>query len=155
MNRQAPKLTRRQREQRAQAQADPLAWAVRQVASELAMAETSASGWLEALAERATEQARSAPEWPKCPEQLGRRFGELSEGLALLGVILSHRRSGSLGRLWRAETVAHCEKRRHFEAMQKKQREAQALREREEQAQLRAAISLARELRRRERRKTE
>lgn len=147
------KLTRGARDLRARTQADPLAWLVREVVREMGTVEASSSVWLHELQRRADEQARQA--LPARPEQLGRRFSELSEGLELLGVILSSHRTGERGRFWRAETIAHREARRHLQGQEQERRKAQTAHAREVQAHLRAAKSLARELRRRDARRAE
>lgn len=148
------KLTRRQREQRTQAEAHPVTWLVRQIVPEMGgSAEASPSVWLEELVARATDHARQAQEWPKCPAQLGRVFSEVAPGLSLLGVVLSHRRTGPQGRLWRAETPERAQARRHLRAQEQERRQAQEIRERGHKAHLRATLRLSRELRKRAERK--
>lgn len=107
--------TRREKHQIAAAQLHPVAWMIRRAARKAGSAEFGAAVWLQGLNRNATEAARGAKEWPKTPNQLGRLFGELSEGLALLGVEVTFRRSCG-ARLWRVESAEHAASRRHLEA---------------------------------------
>lgn len=111
-------LTRRQRDAKARAELHPVAWQMRQLA-ELGAVEGTPRHWFQALNRRADERARSSGQWPTTPNQLGALFGELSEGLELLGVLLSFRRSNGV-RLWRCESTRHAAYRRHFEATRRK-----------------------------------
>lgn len=107
--------TRRQKRQIAAVEAHPVAWMLRQAARKAGSAEFGAADWLQGLNNNATEAARGSKEWPKTPNQLGRLFGELSEGLALLGVEVTFRRSRG-ARLWRVESAEHAARRRHLES---------------------------------------
>ena len=110
-------MNRRQKRARNFAQAHPVAWMLRRAARWFGGAEASATDWLQELNRNATAQARASKDWPKSANQLGRIFGELCEGLELLGVELSFRRTAH-GRLWRVESAQHAAKRRHWEATQ-------------------------------------
>lgn len=108
-------MNRRQKRARNFAQAHAVAWMLRRAARWFGSAEASPTVWLEELNRNATEQARGSKEWPQNANQLGRIFGELREGLALLGVELSFRRASGGGRLWRVESAQHAA-RRHRDA---------------------------------------
>lgn len=102
----APPLTRRrQRQQHARAEADPVCWTLRELTRHgLVAGEASATAWLDLLDTHASDPARSNPAWPKNPAQLGRSFSKISESLAFFGLNLSFRRVGRV-RLWRLETL--------------------------------------------------
>lgn len=109
-------FTRREKAHKARAELSPVAWLLRR-AARLGTVEASAAAWLEWLNAKAPDDAKALEEWPSTPNQLGRLFGELREGLGFLGVEVSFRRSNG-ARLWRVESAEHAASRRHFEATQ-------------------------------------
>ena len=109
-------LTRKQRQQKAEAELSAVAWVLRyQLVPQFGSLETSSTRWLELLNDHATDHLKQSCAWPTTANQLGQLFSALSEGLELLGVVLSFRRSNGV-RLWRCETAEIAAKRRHCAA---------------------------------------
>ncbi len=99
---------RRHKRQINDARAHPIAWMLRRVAVQAPSVYGPATLWLSQINETATAADRARDDWPQTPEQLARLFGELSEGLAALGVIVSRTRAkicGTIHRVWRVESV--------------------------------------------------
>jgi hypothetical protein len=129
--------TRRQRQQQSQAEAHPVAWALRQIAREHGSVETTPSQWLQIINDQADDHARRLSAWPATPNQLGASFRELARGLELLGIFMSFRRSNGR-RLWKLETVEHADARRHFHATRPQREELRIAREAQDKALLKA-----------------
>ncbi len=137
-------LTRRQKRQIAAAQLHPVAWQLRRWAARRGMIEASASEWLKWLVKRAPDEAKLSDSWPRTPNQLGRLLGEMREGLTLLDVEVSFRRSNGL-RVWRVESVEHATARRHWEATKEEREESYRAQRREEKARFREFRDFARQ----------
>lgn len=134
------KHTRREKSQKARAELSRVAWLLRRVAARFGCVEASASAWLEWINNKASDQARASKDFPTTPNQLGRTFGELREGLALLGVEVSFRRSNG-ARLWRVEAAQHAARPRHFEATRSEREKAEREQRRVENALFRSIRS--------------
>ncbi len=131
------KHTRREKTHKARAELSPVAWQLRRVAARCGRVEASAGQWLMELNRVAPDDAKASKDWPTTPNQLGRLFGELREGLALLGVEATFHRSNG-ARVWRVESVQHAARRRHFDATLIERKEDERARERAENALLRS-----------------
>lgn len=153
MGKSATPLTRRQRERKAQAEAHPVAWVLRQLVPQSGILKGSSTRWLELLNDRAADHLKQSRAWPTTANQLGVLFGELSEGLQLLGVVLSFQRFNGV-RLWRCETQETVVQRRHFEATKPEREVMRKAREREERQLIRAARASLKPHRAPKRRKT-
>lgn len=120
-------LTRRQREQKAKAESHPVAWCLRQIAREHGSVEGSSTRWLQLLNDHAPDHLKQST-----ANQLGVLFGELTDGLTFLGVVLSFRRSNGV-RLWRCETAEIAAARRHFDTHRQEYKAASIVHKREDQ----------------------
>lgn len=147
----AKQLTRRQR--KAQAEAHPIAWVLRQLVAQVGSVEGSSTQWLQLLNDRAADHLKQSRAWLTTASHLGVLFGELSEGLQLLGIILTFRCSNGV-RLWRCETQEVAARRRHFAQTQAELEAMRKTREREERQLLHAARASLKPHRAPKRRKT-
>ena len=138
-------MNQRQRLARNFAEVHPVAWLLRIAARRFASVEATPSQWLETLNRNATEQARASKDWPTTANQLGRTFGELREGLALLGVELSFRRTSKGGRLWRVETMQAGAARRHWQATRRERAAEYIAQQREQTAHATALLASIKE----------
>jgi hypothetical protein len=148
-----PRLTRRQREQKAKIEAQPVAWCLRQITREHGSVEGSSTRWLELLNDHAPDHLKRSSAWPTTPNQTGVIFGELSEGLKLLGIVLSFRRSNGV-RLWHCETAEIAMQRRHFDIQRDEYKTAKIVREREDKTLLKQVRAQHRVLDSQRKRKT-
>ena len=101
------RAARRRKREIAIARAHPIAWMLRRAAAEAGSVYAPASGWLFHLTAAAPDDATSADDWPRTPNALSKVFGELSEGLAALGVIVFASRAmicGTVHRVWIVES---------------------------------------------------
>lgn len=129
--------TRREKTHKARAELSPVAWMLRRVAARCGRVEASAGQWLLWLNRKAGDEAKASKDFPTTPNQLGRLFGELREGLALLGVEVTFCRSNG-ARVWRVESAKHAARRRYFAATLIERREDERARQREEKALFRS-----------------
>jgi hypothetical protein len=128
-------LTRRQRQQKAEVEAHPVAWCLREIAREHGSVEESSTQFLQLLNDCTPDHLKQSRAWPTTANQTGVLFGELSEGLKLLGIVLNFRRSNGV-RLWHCETAEIATQRRHFDTHCNEHRAAKIAREREDKTLL-------------------
>ncbi len=145
-------LTRREREQIAQARAHPVAWLLRKAAYKFGSVESTPTHWLQSLNTNADDRARQSKEWPRTVNQLGRAARVLRPGLLLLDVEITFRRRGN-ARLFRIETTEAAARRRHYEATKPEREAARITRIHEDRAVSRAINDHTREMQRQQRRK--
>jgi hypothetical protein len=102
-------MTRGERRLLAEVENSPFAWEVREFVRERGRYEGPATWILTNLNERAAETSKTAKEWPKTPNQVGKLLKKLTPSLELKGMKVSYSRHGVYGRLWLLEDENYTE----------------------------------------------
>lgn len=93
-------MTRAERRLKTELEQSAALWILREFIHERGSYEGPASWVLQHLAERATDEQRAAPGFPKNARQLGALLSKHTATLANKGITVSYSRHGKHGRLW-------------------------------------------------------